>query len=105
MKRCEEELSLISTEMHNTLDYWRKYAESIKQSSNASATESSCQYSRGVISLLQQYLLVIELSYSRAQAAFGSILSPVSSSSIMHDSDSSDSSDESTDAYDSDVDD
>ena len=84
MKRCEEELELLTAEMHNALDYWRKCAECIKQAIDTVKADSSSQYSHGVASLLQQHLWVIELTYSRAQAAFEDILSPAECSSTVH---------------------
>lgn len=53
----------------------------------------SSQYSMGVASLLQQRLWVIDLTHSRAQAAFGNITSASSESLNVsdQDSDSSDS--------------
>ena len=71
MKRCEEELELLTSEMNNALEYWRKCAEYIKQGIDDARADSRSQYSCGVASLLQQRLWVIELTYSRAQAAFG----------------------------------
>ena len=73
MKRCEE-LELLTSEMNNALEYWRKCAECIKQGIDDARADSRSQYSCGVASLLQQRLWVIELTYSRAQAAFGYVL-------------------------------
>ena len=78
MKRCEEELQLLTAEMHNSLTHWVNCAESIKESIATLRSDSS-QYSRGLTSLLQQRLWVIELTHSRAQDAFGDILSGLSS--------------------------
>jgi hypothetical protein len=102
MKRCEEELELLTAEMHNALEYWKKCIDCIKNSIDDAKADSSSQYSRGVASLLQQHLWVIELTYSRAQAAFGDIISPAECSSstghyTLHDSDFSDSEDSDVD--------
>ena len=103
-KRCDEELQLLTTEMHNALDYWRRSAECIKDNIEALRSNSdSDMYSRGLISLLQKRLWVIELTSSKAQVVFSNIISPAESSSPshydFHESDFSDS-----DEHDSDVD-
>lgn len=99
MKRCEVELHLLSTEMHTALTYWQKSADNIKQNINAMKSDSS-QYSMGVASLLQQRLWVIDLTHSRAQAAFGNI---ISASSLSASSESLNVSDQDSDSSDSDI--
>lgn len=100
-QRCEEELQLLTAEMTNALDYWRKCADCMKQSISAMNSKST-QYTRGATSLLQQRLWVVELAHSKAQSAFTNILSPVPSecptSTVhhdLHDSDFSESEDDS----------
>ena len=96
MKRCEEEQKLLTAEMQNTLEYWSKRAVRVKQKIDAARCNSD-QYSRGVTSLLQQHLWMIELTNSNAHAAFGTILATEHSSNHdqydLHDSDFTDSED------------
>ena len=44
MKRCEEELELLTSEMNNALEYWRKCAECIKQGIDDARADSRSQY-------------------------------------------------------------
>ena len=101
LKRCEEELQLLTAEMHNALGYWVKCVDCIKQNIETVRSDSS-QYSRGVTSLLQQRLWVIELTHSKAQSAFRNILSGYSSCNAPYDLHESDFSDSDTDTSDED---
>ena len=101
LKRCEEELHFLTAEMHNTLEYWLKCVDCIKQNIEAMKSDSS-QYSRGVASLLQQRLQVIELTHSKAQSAFGNILSGYSPCNTPYDLHESDLSNSETDTSDED---
>lgn len=97
MKRCEEEQKLLTAEIHNTLEYWAKRADCVKQQIDAVRCNTS-QYARGVTSLLQQHLWAIELTYSNAQAVFRNILSATEYSQYnLYDSDVSDSEDDISD--------
>ena len=96
MKRYVEEQKLLTAEMQNTLEYWSKCAGCVKQKIDAARCNSD-QYSRGVTSLLQQHLWMIELTNCNAHAAFGTILatehSPNHDQYDIHDSDFTDSED------------
>ena len=101
LKRCEEELQLPTAEMHNALECWLKCVDCIKQNIDAVRSDSN-QYSRGVASLLQQRLRVIELTHCKAQSAFGNILSGYSPCNAPYDLHESDLSDSETDNSDED---
>ena len=69
IKRCEEELLLLSEEKQNVLSYWLYQKEAIQQQL-ATMTDLSSLYGLGSRALLQKYIYEIELLHSTAQALF-----------------------------------
>lgn len=75
MKRSAEEQALLTMEMHNSLDYWKRCITNLKKTIDTARCKDDL-YSHGVASLLQQHLWKIELTHSKAEAAFQDILLP-----------------------------
>lgn len=70
IKRCEEELLLLSEEKQNVLSYWLFQKDAIKKKLT-SMTDGSSLHFLGSRALLLKYLSEVELMYSNTLAIFG----------------------------------
>ena len=69
LKRCEEELIVLSEEKQNALSYWLHQMEVIKQQLTK-ITDSGSLYNIGARALLHKYLHEIEIMYSTTLEIF-----------------------------------
>ena len=73
-RRCDEELLLLKSEMHNVINYWNQREDCIKKLL-LQLTEDDSQFNRGSQCLLKKLLWEVELFCSRAASAFSSVIS------------------------------
>lgn len=73
-RRCDEELLLLKSEMHNVINYWNQREDCIKKLL-LQLTEDDSQFNRGSQCLLKKLLWEVELFRSRAASAFSSVIS------------------------------
>ena len=74
LKRCDEELLLLQTEMHNVIDYYNEKEKKIISVLHKITSGGTSQFHRGCISLLRKLHLEVELFRSIAVSAYASVI-------------------------------
>ena len=74
LKRCDEELLLLQTEMHNVIDYYNEKEKKIISVLHKITSDGTSQFHRGCISLLRKLQLEVELFRSIAVSAYASVI-------------------------------
>ena len=74
-RRCDEELLLLKSEMHNVINYWNQREHCIKKLLLQLTEKDDSQFNRGSQCLLIKLLWEVELFRSRAASTFSSVIS------------------------------